>query len=421
MRFFSLAIVWAAVLPGIAGQDFNFLTDTLKYGPELEVVHAYQGQWPTGIAVSSTGRMFSNYPGGLDPKNAYDGTNGVFTVGELTSVTNETAYPSLEMNHPPGGAINYTTVPPTGANYPAYLIGVQSVVIDALDRLWILDTGRVFTPDGQTLVQSSYGGPKLVGVDLSTNTVFQTILFPQTVAYPDSYLNDVRFDLRPNVTASGKGVAYITDSSAEGRNGIVVADLGTAQSWRHLGLAEQVRAEGQFVPFVLGQPVYYQQPGTPYYSYFPLGSDGIALSANGERLYWTAVASRYLYSTPTALLRDTGASSEVNVQGAVTRHGQKGASDGMETDSNGVVYMGNFEQSAVVSFSPANGTVSTFVRDPRINWVDTFSTGLDGYLYFTVNQLHLSPSSYPGTDRRVRPWALFRAKLPDGGTKVSLV
>jgi sugar lactone lactonase YvrE len=43
----------------------------------------------------------------------------------------------------------------------------------------------------------------------------------------------------------------------------------------------------------------------------------------------------------------------------------------METDSNGVVYMGNFEQSAVVSFSPANGTVSTFVRDPRINWVDT--------------------------------------------------
>lgn len=42
-----------------------------------------------------------------------------------------------------------------GANYQDYLIGVQSVVIDPIDRLWILDTGRVFTPDGKTLVQSS--------------------------------------------------------------------------------------------------------------------------------------------------------------------------------------------------------------------------------------------------------------------------
>lgn len=42
-----------------------------------------------------------------------------------------------------------------GANYPDYLIGVQSVVVDPIDRLWILDTGRVFTPDGKTLVQSS--------------------------------------------------------------------------------------------------------------------------------------------------------------------------------------------------------------------------------------------------------------------------
>lgn len=43
----------------------------------------------------------------------YNGSNKVFTVGELTSLTNETAYPTLEMNHPPGGAINYTTNPPS--------------------------------------------------------------------------------------------------------------------------------------------------------------------------------------------------------------------------------------------------------------------------------------------------------------------
>lgn len=67
--------------------------------------------------MSSTGRKFSSYPGGLDPSNANDGSNKVYTVGELTSLTGETAYPSLEMNSPPGGAINYTTNPPSLSNF----------------------------------------------------------------------------------------------------------------------------------------------------------------------------------------------------------------------------------------------------------------------------------------------------------------
>ncbi|KAK6088113.1 major royal jelly protein [Seiridium cupressi] len=402
----------------VRAQDIEFISDPGVFGPPLEVQHAYYGQWPTGIAVSSTGRKFSNFPGGLDPTNTYNGSNDVFTVGELTSLTNETAYPSLEMNHPPGGAINYTTNPPTGASYPDYLIGVQSVVVDPLDRLWILDTGRVLTPDG-TLVYAAYGGPKLVGVDLNTNEVFKTILFPQTVAYADSYLNDVRFDLRAEVSDSGEGVAYITDSSSEGRNGIIIVDLGSGESWRHLELTQPVRSQSQFLPFIWGQPIYYALGGQPY-SHFPLGSDGIALSADGERLFWGPLGSRYLFSCATSLLRQRGQTSELLAEQGVTNHGEKGASDGFETDSNGYMYVGNNEGNAVNLFNPQNGTTVPFVRDPRINWVDTMSVASDGYLYFTVNQINFSPASYPGTDRRVRPFALFKALLPDGGTKVQL-
>ena len=93
------------------------------------------------------------------------------------------------------GAINYTNNPATGANYENYLIGVQSVVIDALDRLWILDTGRAAMLNG-TNVFSSVGGAKLIGVNLSNNTIFKTIIFPPNVAYPDSYINDIRFDCK---------------------------------------------------------------------------------------------------------------------------------------------------------------------------------------------------------------------------------
>lgn len=47
------------------------------------------------------------------------------------------------------------------------------------------------------------------------------------------------------------------------------------------------------------------------------------------------------------------------------------------------------------------------------------SVATDGYLYFTNNQLAFSQSYYPGVDRRKKPYTLFRAKLPEGGTKVT--
>ncbi|KAG5655088.1 hypothetical protein KAF25_000211 [Fusarium avenaceum] len=122
----------------------------------------------------------------------------------------------------------YNQYPTAGANYPDRLIDVQSVVIDSLDRLWIPDTGRALTKEG-LLVQSSCGGPKIVGVNLTTNEVFQTILFPRHVAYPDSYIDDLRLDFRPELTEMGKRVAYITDTSPAGHSGIIIVDLGTGE------------------------------------------------------------------------------------------------------------------------------------------------------------------------------------------------
>lgn len=315
------------------------ITDPGVYGPELELVHLYYDEFPTGIAVSSAGRLFSNYPGGLDKNDTNNGSNGKYTIAELTSNTTETPFPSAEINCPPGGAINYTTYPPTGAGYENYFIGSQSIVVDPADRAWVLDTGRVQTANG-TLVPASYGGPKLVGIHLNNNTVFKTIVFPTTVAYSDSYLNDVRFDLRANLSGtSGQGVAYITDSSSEGRNGIIIADLGTGNSWRHLDGSPTVHPVQQFLAYNWGMPLYGANVGKPY-GYLAFGSDGIALSADGETLYWKSVSSRDLYSIPTARLRDNSATSELMAQGAINNHGETGITDGMETDTNGFIYHG---------------------------------------------------------------------------------
>ncbi|KAJ5629835.1 hypothetical protein N7528_003492 [Penicillium herquei] len=376
-------------------------------GPSLELIHEYYDQWPTGVAVSSTGRIFSCYPLGLDSNNTK------YQVAELINRTAETPYPSAKINSPPGGPYNYSTTPATSVNYADYFISVQSIYIDAKDRLWVLDTGRAQTADGD-LLPSSYGGPKIVGINITTNEVFQTVLFPQDVVYPESYLNDVRFDLRSSITESGQGVAYLTDSSFTYNNGIVVVDLGTEESWRHLDTLSWVKPDPNFEVTIWGDTVQTQSTG----------ADGITVSADGEELYFGVVSGRYIYSIPTVRLRDhTSTNAAMKATAAVNRLVQKGVSDGYEVDSNGYIYAGSFESNAINVFFPDNLTVSTFVRDPRIGWTDTLSvvslssneTGsgtMKGYLYFTENQLWRST--------RQKPYGLFRVPLPDGGQKVTL-
>lgn len=344
--------------------------------------------------------------------NTNDGKNNKFTIGELLPNNTERAWPSMKINNPPGGAINYTTNPPTGANYQDYFIGSQSIIVDSKNFAWVLDTGRSLTSDG-TLVTAVMGGPKLVKVDIPSGKVMQTIVFPPTVAYGDSYLNDVRIDY-----AHGQGYAYITDSSVEGRNGIIIADLDSGKSWRHLDGNADVHPQTQNVPYMWGIPLYAFQPGKPF-TYIPFGSDGIALSADSKTLFWKAVGGRYMYSIPTERLRDNSMGSEVLAQNSINTLSQSGITDGMETDSNNYIYHGQMEQNAIGLYNPKNGTSTIFIRDQRLNWVDTMSIGFDGYLYFTVNQLVYGPLTYPGTDRRQKPYSLWRVKLPGNGTKTS--
>jgi sugar lactone lactonase YvrE len=148
-------------------------------------------------------------------------------------------------------------------------------------------------------------------------------------------------------------------------------DLGSGESWRHLDGIQEVRAERGFVPFVWGNPLYYQPgPGLPWTT-VPLGADGIALSADGAHLFWGPVGGRNLYSIPTERLLDRSANSELLAQAAIQNRGNRGVSDGFETDSNGFIYAGNMEQNGMVFYNPANASVTTFFRDPRIAWIDT--------------------------------------------------
>jgi sugar lactone lactonase YvrE len=352
-------------------QMFHFLCMILR----VFHLHAY-----------NQGRIFVNFPKW--------GDEVPFTVSEIRDGGEMVvAYPDESTNQ-------------TNPNDPAAaLVSVQSVVVDPADRLWILDTGSpMFQP-------TKYGGPKLVCIDLATNKVIKKILFPQDVAMPTTYLNDVRFDLR----RGSQGMAFITDSSQNGPNGIIVVDLDSGTSWRRLHNHPSTKAEQlkTFLPIVEGRPfLEYQQPGgSVKHGGAAMGADGIAISSDGRRLYYCPLGSRKLYSVSTDALADKSL-DEQKVGASVADEGDRGgASDGLESDAEGYIYSTNYEHNAILRRDP-DGKWETVVHDPRLLWPDTLSLATDGYLYVTANQLHRQARfNKEGRDLRRKPYTLFRIKL----------
>lgn len=346
-----------------------------------EVVAKFYGPMPTGVAVSKSGRVFVNFPRWGDKVD--------FTVAEVKA-GKAFAYPSAQFN-------KFNPEPMDASLAAAHLVSVQSVVIDAKDRLWLLDTGSI--KFGKVIAWAA----KMICVDLSSNKVVQTIHFSEDAALPHSYLNDVRFDLN-----RGKaGMAYITDSTSEGENGIIVVDLASGKSFRRLNDHPSTKAVSGFMPVVEGQPLMIVNDKGERDT-LHVGVDGIAISADHKRLFYCPLASRKLYSVSLDKLSDPSV-SDAEVAKTVCEVVEKGASDGLESDSQGRIYATDYEHNAVHRIS-LTGVHETLVCDPHVLWPDTLSLSADGYLYFTANQLHRMPLFNGGIDRREKPYVLFRVK-----------
>ena len=197
-NLFSILLLLRALSTMSLAQDF---AKDRAIG-QLEVAATFSGPMPTGVTVANDGRIFVNFPKW--------GDNVDYTVAEVKD-GKTVPYPSADIN-----------LYKNGDDQSDKLVSVQSVVVDPSGtRLWVLDTGSI------GFGTTSLGGPKLIAVDLNTNRVIKKIVFPADVALPTTYLNDVRFDLH----RGGEGMAFITDSTSSGPNGIIVVDLATGKNW----------------------------------------------------------------------------------------------------------------------------------------------------------------------------------------------
>lgn len=329
----------AVLLLALSGAALGAAPETMP--PALREVARTDRQW-TGVAISEGARLFAAFPRwapGAGPSVVQ-----VAFSGEITP------YPDAEWNR------WEPSLPPAD-----HFICIQSVFVDDNNDLWILDPAN---PEFKGVVP---GGAKLLRVDLNTDKVVQRILFDDTVAPRNSYLNDVRVDAK-------RRLAYITDS---GLGALVVVDLKTGASWRVLDDHPSTKAEAITVT-VEGRTVS-----------AAVHADGIALSPKGDWLYYQALTGRTLYRVPTKLLRDAGLPGE-RIAIMVERVAEVGPSDGLAVDDAGNLYLSSIERNAISRLDP-KGKLSTLVEDAALKWPDSLALTKEGLLFVTASQIHLGP------------------------------
>ncbi|MBB6431733.1 L-dopachrome tautomerase-related protein [Algisphaera agarilytica] len=325
-----------------AGTDLNQLVVELAQ---------FDDHSPSGIAVSSTGRVFVTFPW-LDRQPSP-------ALGELQPTGEAVAYPSAIWNQwdaKPG---------PSALRAIVSAQALTTTIENGNEFLWVLDSGN---PRQRGVIVA---GPKLFKIDLSDDSVAQIFYFDHQRDFSaDSVLSDVRVDAE-------QGVAYLSDSQ---RGGIYVVDLKQRQTRAVLVGHESTRPES-------GVTLHTGPEGER--SNVRLGVAGLELSADGDYLYYHAVVGRTLYRVPTAVLLDDQA-GEVAVSEAVENLGTTGsAMDGLKFNhATGDLYMTALEHNAVY-VRRASGKMESLVADGRLRWPDSLALANDGYLYLTASAKHL--------------------------------
>ncbi|WP_049577919.1 L-dopachrome tautomerase-related protein [Streptomyces sp. SBT349] len=333
---------------------------------DFEVVAEFHDNMPTGLTVTDEGRIFVSFPRW--------GDEVPFTVAEVVDGS-PVAYPDAE--------VNAWSEERAGSS----LVSVQSVITDPVGHVWILDSG---SPSFSPWVE---GGPKLVEVDPASDTIVRTVPISPEAMTRTTYLNDVRFDF----SRGRAGFAYITDSQPRGA--LIVVDLHDGRSWARLRGHPTTSADDRFQAIVQGV----------VHDNYAVGVDGIAISASGDTIHYCCLAGRRLHSVDADALTDPSGDEE-DVAATVADLGDKCASDGLESDTEGYLYATAYEHSAVIRRAP-DGTWSTVMHGPELLWPDTLAVAADGHLYLSVNQLPRAPLFNDGDDTRVPPYRVIRKHL----------
>jgi sugar lactone lactonase YvrE len=325
-----------------------------KRDARLETVALFPDTMLAGVVISpADGRVFLSFPR-WNPVE--------FSAAELTKDGQLPAVPNREAHEASAGEKR--------------LQSIQGIDFDAEGRLWVLDAGNA----------------TLHCVDLTGKKIIKTFRPSSQTLGKSAYANDVRIDLR----RGAEGFGFISDTAG---GGVIVMDLASGESWRRLSTSPAARSDPAFDPRVEGKPLAMRGH-----------TDGIALSPDGQTLYFHSLSQRALFSVSADALTDKSLSDE-QVNAKVRKIANKSsASDGIACDAQDRVYTTDYEDGAIRRWTPGAGedqSGETIVQDERVLWPDALAVH-GGYLYITTNQMNR-------LDKKQPPYGLFRVPVDAKG------
>ena len=325
---------------------------------------------PAGIKISSNGTIFCSFP------RWFDNVIATFAKYNKTDQLFE-PWPSLEENQK--YLNNYD---PSGIN------SVLGFEIDLDDNLYILDQGKI---NGTSAKRESI---KLIHYSLKTGNKIKEYIFNESIAdLSNSFLNDVVID-------TNKKRAYIADSGisvsgqlSDYKPGIIIQELENPNKvYRILDNDPSVRPDESFWLHVNGSKVNNDTP-------MMTGVDGLALSCDGNVLFYCPLSGRMIYSILTSVIDkeiEKGNYNNIKIYSGF----KKEASDGLLASSQKNLYMTGIETGSIyVSKETPYDLLQfdykdfdSFDGNETTMWPDTLAM-YDGYLYFVSNQLNNFPKN----------------------------
>lgn len=324
----------------------------------------------TGVAVSESGRLFTNYPRW---SNVYR-----YALVEVKNNNEVIPFPNAEWN---------TWDISKGGDKAKHFLCVQAVVIDDKDNMWVVDAGYAKNADGNDK------GQKLVKINLRNNEVEKVYLL-----YPElslkSYANDIRIDTR-------RQVAYLTNS---GEGGIVIVDLKSGHVRQVLLGTNVTKADTNYSMKRLGQPLLSNSKS------FNVHSDGIALTPDGSMLYFKSLTDDKLFRIATTHLHNTSLTPQA-LLAKVEFVGNFTTTDGMAFDDKGNLYLGDLEKRKLVRITTKLKTQIVIPENEELAWPDSYHLAKNGWLYISLSRIDEEARFHNGQSARKGAYKIIKVQI----------
>jgi sugar lactone lactonase YvrE len=271
-------------------------------------------------------------------------------------------------------------------------VGAMGITVDRQGRLWIIKPGAlegkrtrliaVELKSGEMVLDHTFGeGEAGFAQDMRVSPDGQTVYLADTGLFRFSKANLIIFDVEAQTARTVlKGHPTVS-----------------AQNW--------VIRKTNDKPYKLAFGLLT----------FVVGVDGVALTDNGDWLYFAAMSHENVYRVPTSVLRDPSATDD-DIETLIEFVGQKPMSDGIELLPDNSLIITDVENGGLAKLSP-DGTLTTLTNDPRVDWADSVTIAPDGAIWFTDSQLtdlidQFAAPADEATMRERGPYPVYR--LPPG-------